>query len=182
MDEHRAPTRHDGWSDPRSDDVLRRRQRTGGARRHSCHGASAGFALAGVIIVVTYVVGYFTGAVLDGLVWITTALAILAVALIASSIGLAAAFWLRSDAAYAVSSGVITLSVFVSGIFFPLEEMGEIFQKIAPFTPLYGLARLPLVLIGGESMDATIAISAIAYTALFLALAIWGSTIRKDRT
>lgn len=152
-----------------------------GAGRYALSKVLAGFALAIVIILVTYTAGILTGAQLDGPVWLYSGLAILFVALIASSIGLAAAFFLRSDAAYAATSGIVTLSAFISGIFLPLEEMGEIFQRIAPFTPFYGLARLPLVFIGGQDLTATVVISSVAYTALFLFLAMWGATIRKDR-
>ncbi|OKL54622.1 hypothetical protein BSZ39_03215 [Bowdeniella nasicola] len=152
-----------------------------GAGRYALSKVIAGFALAIVIIAMTYLVGFVTGAQLDAPVWLYSAIAILFVALIASSIGLAAAFFLRSDAAYAATSGVVTLSAFISGIFLPLEEMPAIFQSIAQFTPFYGLARLPLVFIGGEELNATVIISAVAYTAVFLALAMWGATIRKDR-
>lgn len=153
-----------------------------GAGRYAISKVLAGIALALAIIAVTYAVGWATGARLEWWVWLATAAASLGVSLVASCIGLAAAFWLRSDAAYAATSGIITLSAFISGIFLPLEQMAPIMQQLAPFTPLYGLARLPMSFVTGEAITAGVAINAAIYSAVFVVLAVWGASRRTERS
>ncbi|MDO5727447.1 MAG: ABC transporter permease, partial [Bowdeniella nasicola] len=102
----------------------------------------AGVCASIIIVAVCYGVGAATGARMTGPTWLLTAAAAILGSLIAMAMGLAAAFAVKSDSAFALTSGVLVLSAFMSGMFLPLHMLPDFFQQLAPYTPLYGLAQL----------------------------------------
>ncbi|EEH63948.1 ABC-2 type transporter [Gleimia coleocanis DSM 15436] len=104
-------------------------------------------------ILTTFTVGAYTDAKMEPLVWGITGVLLLASALLATLMGLAFGFLLRSDAAYAGVSGLTVISAFLGGIFIPLEQMASFVQDLAPFSPLYGGIRLVSYPIYGEGFE-----------------------------
>ena len=106
-----------------------------------------------VPIVLTYALGVFTGAEGDLRVWLLSALALAAGAVLWSLYGLCAGLAFRSEAAVGAASGVLVILAFLGNIFIPLSGT---MLTIAKFTPLYGyiaLARYPLT--EGYTLDGT---------------------------
>lgn len=133
----------------------------------------AGFGVAIIIVAVCYGVGLFTGAKMAGFAWALSAVAAICGSLLAMAMGLAAAFAVKSDSAFALTSGVLVLSAFVSGMFMPLAMLPEFFQHLAPYTPLYGLAQIVVAPIDAQvSIDAGMVVNMAAWTAIFLLIAI----------
>lgn len=138
----------------------------------------ASFFLSAITILITYGVGYATGARMEPLVWIATGGLIVVASTMAAAIGLAAGFAVRTDGAFAASSMVILISAFLSGMFLPLEQMGSFFQTIAPYAPLYGPLQLVMSPIYGADIEAWWMASLLAWMLFFVAIAVWGQ--RRD--
>ena len=140
-------------------------------------GASMGIAV--VITGITYAVGAATGAKMYASAWIQTPLLILASSILASAQGLAIAFAVRSDGAFAASSAVTVFSGFLSGMFIPISQMGSFFQAVAPYAPMYGITSLvQLPLYGWETFKWSYVVNLVAWTLFFILLAAWAQ--RRD--
>ncbi|WRS30984.1 ABC transporter permease [Actinomycetaceae bacterium MB13-C1-2] len=132
-----------------------------------------------VVILLTFTVGFFTGASMTLLTWIISALVILVVSAVAVACGFGFGFAVRSDGAFAAVSAVIVLSAFGAGMAIPLEQLGGFFQQIAPWTPLWGASQLALLpMLGWEELSFPKVLSFVLWTAAFGMLAVWG--LRRD--
>ncbi|MFC0582306.1 ABC transporter permease [Micrococcoides hystricis] len=141
----------------------------------------AGVFVAGVVVSVAFVVGAVTDARMETPIWFYTALLIIAGTLITAAMGLAVGYWMRSDAAYGVMGGATALMAFFSGMFFPLEQMAEIFQNIAPYSPLYGINKLAQAPIYADGFEWGALINAISWLAIFAILAVIGRNRDTER-
>lgn len=153
-----------------------------GVRRYVTASILASLILAFLIIAICFVVGVFTGAHMLLSVWITSVILILLVSLIGSLLGMGVAFWLRSEGAFPVLSGVILISAFLSGLFIPLDNMGSFFQKLAPYSPLYGVVKLSEVHITQGSLDWKWVLNLVVWSVVFAVITFAGARRRHDRT
>lgn len=127
-----------------------------------------------VIILITYTVGYFTGARMHPEAWVGSFAMIIALSALPATIGLAMAFAVRSDGAFAAASAITVVCSFASGMFIPLEGMGDIWMTAAPYTPFYGLVQMvQLPLYGWGDFEWSWLVNYLAWTAGFIALAAW---------
>ncbi|MCF2706690.1 ABC transporter permease [Arcanobacterium haemolyticum] len=94
------------------------------------------------VMAIVYAVGYTNGASMYAGAWLASFGIIVALALLPAAIGVACACVFRSDAAFSVSSAVIFLSCFASGMFIPIDQMGEFWANLAPWTPTYGIVQM----------------------------------------
>lgn len=132
-----------------------------------------------IVVAIVYAVGAFTGAQMEASAWALTPVIMLPASILAAAIGLAVAFTVRSDGAYAASSAVILLSAVCAGMFMPLSMMGPVFSVIAPFTPLYGITNMVQVpLQGPDSFHWADPVNFVVWTVLFVGIAVWGQ--RRD--
>lgn len=97
-----------------------------------------------VSIVFIYAIGFFTDAKMDAVVWVQTFILIVVLSVIPAMLGLLVGVVIRGEEAYGVLGGGTALLAFLSGMFVPLEQLSEFFQKVAEFTPLWGINRLAL--------------------------------------
>lgn len=135
-----------------------------------------------VMISVTYVVGAFTGAEMAGPVWVFSAAISMAVTVLAAAIGLACGLAIRSDASYAATSSILVLGGFSSGMFMPVDQMGVFFEKLAPWTPLWGANQLSLLpLMGADHFQPGMIVNIVVWTVLFTLAAVWGWKRDTDR-
>lgn len=137
--------------------------------------------VAGIVVSMTFIVGALTDAGMEVPIWFSSALLIIAGTLITAAMGLAVGYWMRSDAAYGVMGGATALLAFFSGMFFPLEQMAEIFQNIAPYSPLYGINKLAQAPIYGDGFEWGALINAISWLAIFAILAVAGRNRDTER-
>lgn len=135
--------------------------------------------VAGILVLITFIVGAGTGAQMAWWSWILSAVTIMVVSVLASAMGFAMGFLLRSDGAFAAVSGVLVLSAFGAGMTIPLDQMAAFFQNFAPWTPLWGAAQLvSLPVVGFGSFTWPMLISFLVWTGLFATLAVWG--VKRD--
>ena len=114
--------------------------------------------------------------------WVESGLITLAASVISAALGLALAFLMRSDTAFAVISGVVVLGAFLAGMFIPIESMGSIFKTLAPYSPFYGLFNLSqLPLYGFDNFEWKWVISTVAWLIPMALLAIWAQRRDTDR-
>lgn len=103
-------------------------------------------ALNGSII---YLLGFCLNAQMERMVWVETFLLLLVLAIIPVLIGLIIANLVRSEEAYGILGGGLSLLAFFSGMFIPLNQLGMVFQTIAKFTPLWGSHQLVIAPLSG---------------------------------
>ena len=139
----------------------------------------ASLAISAVVITVTFTIGYATGARMEPMAWLTAGAMIIVVSALPACIGLAFAFAVRSDGAFAGTSAMTVVAAFASGMFIPLNQMGEFFQTVAPWTPFYGLVQMvQLPLYGWSEFKWGWVGGYLAWSVVFIAIAVWAQ--RRD--
>ena len=114
--------------------------------------------------------------------WVESGLITLVASVISAALGLALAFLMRSDTAFAVINGVVVLGAFLAGMFIPISSMGSIFKTLAPYSPFYGLFNLSqLPLYGFDNFEWKWVISTVAWFVPMALLAIWAQRRDTDR-
>lgn len=104
----------------------------------------------GVIIIAgCYAVGASVQAQMSTKAWITSAVAIVLCAALASPLAMAVAFSMRSEAAFSIVGGGSSIVAFASGMFTPLDSMGSTMQTVGQFMPFYGINRIPMAMLWG---------------------------------
>ncbi|MCI7671392.1 MAG: ABC transporter permease [Schaalia hyovaginalis] len=135
-----------------------------------------------VVTGVVYAVGCFTGARMEAAAWIGSFILMIAVSVLPIVLGLAAAFSVRSDGAFALTSAITVLGSFAAGMFIPLEQMGSFWAKIAPWSPFYGLSRIVQTpLYGWDGFEWAWLANYAAWTAFFAIIAVWAQRRDTDR-
>ena len=95
-----------------------------------------------IVTGIVFCVGAASGARMESATWASTLGLIVAVTALPIALGLACAFGVRSDGAFALTSAFTVTGSFVAGMFIPLEQMGGFWQSLAPYTPFYWLVSL----------------------------------------
>ena len=136
----------------------------------------ASMSLSVLIIAVTYLFGYVTGARMDSRTWVLSGVLTALMSVLPGAMGLAAGFAVRGDGAYSLSSLLSVVGAFTSGMFIPLEQMAPVVATIAPWTPFYGMTRVTQALVRGEGLLSWQHVANIvAWTLIFTAAAVWGN-------
>ncbi|MTV25640.1 ABC transporter permease [Nitriliruptoraceae bacterium ZYF776] len=85
--------------------------------------------------------------------WVLWVASMLLAALPFVFLGLAVGAWLSPNAGVAVLNAFVLPGAIVGGLWFPLEQLPELVQRIAPFVPTYHLRELAHgVMIGGTDV------------------------------
>ena len=123
------------------------------------------------------------GVRLDVAAWATMAGTLVLGAIPFCALGLAAGYLVGPNAAPAVVNLVYLPMGFVSGLWIPIEVLPSFMKSIAPWMPAYHLGQLALKSIGaGADAPVWTHITALAgFTAIGLALAVWGYRRDEDR-
>jgi len=101
-----------------------------------------------------------------------------------SAMGLAFGYLVGPNSAPAILNLVYLPMAFVSGLWIPITQLPSVVQAIAPFLPPYHLAQLALGTIGASQGGSPLvhAGALLAFTAAFLAVAVWGYRRDEGRT
>ena len=134
--------------------------------------------LGGLSIVVTYAAGALTQANMDGPLWVETALIAWVGSLVFAAFGVFMGYLLPSDNVMQILGPGLALLAFLGGLFTPLSQMGETFQTIAKFTPMYGLSQLTHAPLTGESPGWAAGVNVAVWLAIFAGGAAW--RFRRD--
>ena len=139
----------------------------------------AAISVAAIVVTITFTVGAFTDASMDTPVWFLSGAIVVLGSLSTAALGLAIGYLMKSEAAFGVMGGGVALLAFTSGMFLPVDQMGEFFQSIAPFSPLYGINKIALMPIyGWDSFEWQFVFNAVGWFLLFAILAVIGH--KKD--
>ena len=100
-------------------------------------------AFCALILLGTWAVAAFAGKVpFDGLRLAQTVGVLMAGTVAFSTMGFALAYWFRPKAASAIGNLVFLPLSFLSGFFFPLDQLPEVLAKVAPYLPTYHFGQL----------------------------------------
>ncbi|QWW19701.1 ABC transporter permease [Schaalia sp. 19OD2882] len=134
-----------------------------------------------VVIAITYAAGLLTGARMYTTTWLVSFVVIIAMSILPVVLGLACAFAVRSDGAFALNSAITVLGSFASGLFIPLEQMGTFWKTIAPYTPFHGLANIAqLPLYGWETFEWSWLLNYVVWSVVLAGIAAWAQS--RDTT
>ncbi|PID97618.1 MAG: ABC transporter [Actinobacteria bacterium] len=134
-----------------------------------------------IVITVAYIFGYATQARMNPGTWITTGTFIVLSSILATVLGLAIGYAVRSDGAFAAASMIIVVCAFLSGMFIPLEEMGSFFKNLAPWSPFYGILNIvQYPMYEGGTFEWKWLAGALAWTVFFVIIAAWAQS--RDTT
>jgi ABC-2 type transport system permease protein len=124
------------------------------------------------------VIGMFTKAQMDTVgLWVATALIAWAGSLVFAAFGLFMGYLLPSENVMQIIGPGLAILAFAGGLFVPLED-GSTLQKIAQFTPMYGISSLAHAPLTGDTFQWTWVVNVAAWLLLFAGGAIW--RFRKD--
>jgi ABC-2 type transport system permease protein len=129
-------------------------------------------------VIVTTIVGAFSGAKLPMHAWLECIPLAWVCALVFAAFGLFMGYLLPSENVMQLLGPVLAVLSFAGGLFAPVDTFGHVFATIAKFTPVYGvgeLARYPLTHDG--SLWVAI-LNVVAWTAIFSVGAMW--RFRRD--
>ena len=134
--------------------------------------------LGGLSVVVVYLAGAFTQAQMDHHLWWETALIAWVGSLVFAAFGVFMGYLLPSDNVMQILGPGLALLAFLGGLFTPLDQMGQTFQTIAKFTPMYGLSQLAHAPLTGDTPGAAAGVNVLVWLALFAGGAAW--RFRRD--
>lgn len=134
--------------------------------------------LGALAVVVVFVFGAFTKAHMDtAALWVGTALIAWAGSIVFASFGLFMGYLLPSENVMQVIGPGLAVLAFAGGLFVPLTD-GSTLQKIAQFTPMYGISSLAHAPLTGDSFQWTWVVNVVAWLLIFGGGAVW--RFRKD--
>ena len=132
---------------------------------------------------VTYGVGALTGAEMSGITWVVTFALIVVCSFPLAAFGFAVGQLVGENAANFIVSMTVLVSAFLSGMFIPMEQMGSLVQKVAKYTPMYGIINLVRApqLGWDTAFEWSWVINIAGWSLAMLAAAVWTFT-RSSRT
>jgi ABC-2 type transport system permease protein len=130
-------------------------------------------------VVVTNLAGIVTQKPsMPGYLWLVSGLCVWAGSLVFAAFGLFLGYLLPSENVMGIISLTMTVLSFAGGLFIPLSQFPQAVQKVASFTPLYGLNQLVHAPLLGSSVPWTWPVNVLAWLIIFAAGAIW--RFRRD--
>jgi ABC-2 type transport system permease protein len=142
-------------------------------------------AIATIIVLALFALGALLGGVRLSLEqWVAVGLALVAGALPFSAMGLAFGYLVGPNSAPAVLNLAWLPMAFASGLWIPIGQLPPLVQSVAPFLPPYHFVQLALGTIGASEggSPAAHAGAVLAFTAVFLLVAVWGFRRDEGRT
>lgn len=134
----------------------------------------AAMALGAISIVVTFIAGTLTGAQMDSpLLWVACALVGWVGSVVFAAFGVFMGYLLPGDNVMQILGPGLALLAFLGGLFVPLDQMGDTFQTIAKFTPMYGLSELAHAPVTGVSPAWTAYANVLIWLVVFAGGAAW---------
>jgi ABC-2 type transport system permease protein len=134
--------------------------------------------LGAVSIAVTYAAGSLTGAHMETSAWVGTALIAWVGSLVFAAFGVFMGYLLPSENVMQIIGPGLALFAFLGGLFMPLDQMGDTFQTIATFTPMYGLSQLAHWPLTGEAPGVAAVVNVVVWLGVFAGGAAW--RFRRD--
>lgn len=133
-------------------------------------------ALGLLAVLVVFAVGARSGARMDGIVWVESALIAWIGSAVFAAFGLFMGYLLPSENVMQILGPVLALLAFAGGLFIPLTD--GLFATIAQFTPMYGLASIARAPLTGDGLT----LSAVANLVIWCAIFVTGSALlfRRD--
>jgi ABC-2 type transport system permease protein len=110
-------------------------------------------------------------------VWVVSALSVWIGSLIFAAFGLFMGYLLPSENVMQIIGPGLAILAFAGGLFVPLED-GSTLQKIAQFTPMYGISSLAHAPLTGDPVQWSWVLNVVAWLVIFAGGAIW--RFRKD--
>lgn len=129
--------------------------------------------LGGLSVLVVYCAGRFTEAQMEAHLWWETALVAWVGSLVFAAFGVFMGYLLPTDNVMQVLGPGLALLAFLGGLFTPLDQMGQTFQTIARFTPMYGLSQLAHAPLTGDAPGWVAAVNVAVWLAVFAGGAAW---------
>jgi ABC-2 type transport system permease protein len=134
--------------------------------------------LCALAVLVVFVLGAFTKAQMDTIgLWVATALIAWAGSLVFAAFGLFMGYLLPSENVMQIIGPGLAILAFAGGLFVPLEE-GSTLQRIAQFTPMYGISSLAHAPLTGDPFQWVWVVNVAAWLLVFAGGAVW--RFRKD--
>ncbi|MBW3084059.1 hypothetical protein KEM60_00242 [Austwickia sp. TVS 96-490-7B] len=130
--------------------------------------------LAGALSITSvYVAAAISGVRMPVDLWFSTGVVTWVGSAIFSAFGLFMGYMFRSENAMKVIGPSMALLAFFGGLFMPLNQMADIVQTIAPYTPMYGIHEIALAPYGEGTLAWTSVINAAGWLAVFAVGAAW---------
>jgi ABC-2 type transport system permease protein len=129
--------------------------------------------LGALSIAAVYAAGSFSGAHMDGSVWVETAVGAWGGSLVFAAFGLFMGYLLPSENVMQILGPGLALFAFLGGLFVPLSQMGSTFQTIATFTPMYGLNQVVHAPLTGDAPGWAAYVNIVVWLAVFAGGAVW---------
>ncbi|HEY7859046.1 MAG TPA: ABC transporter permease [Candidatus Nanopelagicales bacterium] len=130
-------------------------------------------------VLAVYVVGIITHKPsMPVYLWIVTGLSVWIGSLLFAAFGLFMGYLLPSENVMQILSFALVLFAFAGGLFIPLDQMGDLFQTIARFTPLYGLNELVHAPLTGDAISVSAVVNVVVWLVVFAGGAMW--RFRRD--
>ena len=129
-------------------------------------------------VLVTFVVGAFSGARMPWYTWLETGLLAWVCALVFAAFGLLMGHLLPSQNVMQILGPALAVLAFAGGLFVPLDQMGHTFATLAKFTPAYGVGEIVRYPMTGDGSMMAAVLNVVGWTLLFSAGAAW--RFRRD--
>lgn len=135
-----------------------------------------------ISMAVLYLCGMLTGTKMEPTVWLQTYLISLMLCSLPALMGLFAGLAVGGEDAYGIIGGGMAIFAFLSGMFIPLEQLSSFFQKLAQFTPFWGMNRLAsLPIYGWENFSWKYLVNLIVWLAIFALGTLWAANRSTKR-
>ena len=118
-------------------------------------------------VAVVLAVGSRSGAQMDGVVWVESALIAWLGSVVFAAFGLFMGYLLPSENVMQILGPVLALLAFAGGLFIPLSDSG-LFATIAKFTPMYGLASIARAPLTGDGLTFTAVANLVIWCTIFV--------------
>lgn len=138
-----------------------------------------------LIVAAMFLMGATLGGVrMPAIQWISLGLVLVLGALPFSAMGLAFGYLVGPNSAPAMLNLVHLPMAFASGLWIPIHQLPAFVQGIAPALPPYHFAQLALGTLGAAEGGSWVphALALLAFTVLFVAVAVWGFRRDEGRT
>jgi ABC-2 type transport system permease protein len=134
--------------------------------------------LGALAVLVVFLCGKLTNAQMDGVgLWVATGLIAWAGSVVFASFGLFMGYLLPSENVMQFIGPGLAILAFAGGLFVPLQD-GSTLQRIAQFTPMYGISSLAHAPLTGDPFQWTWVLNVVAWLLIFGGGAVW--RFRKD--
>lgn len=135
-----------------------------------------------ISMAVIYLFGMFTGTKMEPAAWVQTYLIVLVLCSLPALLGLFIGLVVGGENAYGIIGGGMAIFAFLSGMFIPLDQLSSFFQKLAQFTPFWGMNRLAsLPIYGWENFNWKYLVNLVVWLSIFALGTLWAANRSTKR-